>query len=137
MPTLQRSIGLLLTLAAASAVADEPLSALGLWRVDQAQSEPIYDRSLARLEFGPDGKLSGHTGCKPMIGTYSLTGSQLHVGPVRTGTARCNPLQLEQEDRILTALEAAASARVRPDGLLELRDADGRGVLRGTRFQEP
>ena len=137
MHTSRRSTVLLLALAALPAAADEPLSPLGLWRVDQAQSEPIYDRSQARLEFGPDGKLSGHTGCKPMIGTYSLTGSQLRVGPVRTGTARCNPLQLEQEDRILTALEAAASARVRPDGLLELRDADGRGVLRGTRFQQP
>jgi heat shock protein HslJ len=134
MRTLQRSMSLLLAVAALPVAADEPLSPLGLWRVDQAQSEPIYDRSQARLEFGPQGKLSGHTGCKPMIATYSLVGSQLHVGPVRTGSARCSPLQLEQEDRILTALEVAASARVRPDGLLELRDADGRGVLRGTRF---
>jgi len=129
-----RSMGLLLALAAGLAAAEEPLSPLGLWRVDQAQSEPIYDRALARLDFGAEGQLSGHTGCKPLIATYSLEGGRLHIGPVRTGSARCSPLQLEQEDRILTALENAASARVRPDGLLELRDADGRGVLRGTRF---
>jgi hypothetical protein len=47
----------------------------------------------------------------------------------------CAQLQLEQEDRILTALELAVSARVRDDGLLELRDADGRGLLRATRFE--
>jgi heat shock protein HslJ len=45
----------------------------------------------------------------------------------------CPELQREQEDRVLTALEWAATARVRADGILELRDADGRGVLRATR----
>ncbi len=49
----------------------------------------------------------------------------------------CSRLLLEQEDRILTALELAATARVRPDGLLELRDAEGRGVLRAVRADLP
>ena len=70
-----------------------------------------------------------------MIATYTLDAGRLRVGPVRTGTARCNAQQLDQEDRILTALEQAASVRVRDDGLLELRDSEGRGVLRGTRFE--
>ena len=53
-----RSMGLLLALAAGLAAAEEPLSPLGLWRVDQAQSEPIYDRALARLEaLGPRRKI--------------------------------------------------------------------------------
>jgi heat shock protein HslJ len=51
-----------------------------------------------------------------------------------TTQAQCGELQLQQEDRILTALEHVVSARVRDDGLLELRDADGRGLLRATRF---
>jgi heat shock protein HslJ len=129
-----RPFGLALLLLAMSASAQTADSPMGAWRIEQAQREPLLDRSQARLSFGADGQLTGHTGCKPMIASYSLEGSQLRVGPVRTGSARCSPLQLEQEDRILTALENAASARVRPDGLLELRDADGRGVLRGTRF---
>ena len=58
------------------------------------------------------------------------------IGPIATTRMACGPLLLEQEDRILTALEIAATARVRPDGLLELRDADGRGVLRATRAPE-
>ena len=45
----------------------------------------------------------------------------------------CPELQREQEDRILSALELAATARVRDDGLLEIRDAEGRGLLRATR----
>lgn len=121
--------------AAALAQAAPALEVRGPWRIDQAQSEPIIDRSSARLDFGAEGRLTGHTSCKPLIAEYKLDGARLQVGPVRTGTARCSRQQLEQEDRILTALEAAASARVRPDGLLELRDADGRGVLRGTRLE--
>ncbi len=125
-----------LALGAASCfAAGPPASPLGLWRVDQAQREPIYDRALARLDFGAEGRLTGHTGCKPLIASYSLDSGRLQIGPVRTGSARCSPQQLEQEDRILTALELATSARVRDDGLLELRDADGRGVLRGSRFE--
>ena len=126
----------LTALVAAAATAEEPVSTFGLWRIDQAQREPIYDRTQARLEFGAEGRLTGHTGCKPMIATYTLEGGgKLRVGPVRTGSARCNAQQLEQEDRILTALESVVSARVRDDGLLELRDTDGRGVLRGSRFE--
>jgi len=108
---------------------------LGLWRIEQARSEPILDKRRARIEFGADGKLSGHTSCNSMSGPYTLQGSVLKVGPIVTTRMACAQLQMEQEDRILTALELAVSARVRSDGLLELRDADGRGLLRATRFE--
>jgi heat shock protein HslJ len=110
-------------------------SVLGLWRIEQARSEPILDKRRARIDFGPDGRLTGHTSCNTMNGSYTLEGGMLKVGPVATTRMACAQLQMEQEDRILTALELAISARVRDDGLLELRDADGRGLLRATRFE--
>ena len=94
----------------------------------------MLDQRLARLDFNADGRLTGHTSCNPLQGTWRLDGDRLTLGPVTTGRAACRPLLLEQEDRVLTALEASATARVRDDGLLELRDADGRGVLRATRL---
>ncbi len=107
----------------------------GLWRIEQARSEPILDKRRARLDFGADGTLTGHTSCNTMTASYTLDGNALKVGPVVTTRLACAALQLEQEDRILTALELTVSAKVRDDGLLELRDADGRGLLRGTRFE--
>lgn len=107
----------------------------GLWRVDQARIEPIIDRREARLDFGRDGVLTGHTSCNTLRATYTLDGSKLAIGPIVTTRRACGPLQMEQEDRILSALEIATSARVRDDGLLELREVEGRGVLRGTRFK--
>jgi heat shock protein HslJ len=108
----------------------------GAWVIEQARTEPILDKRRARLLFGRDGQLLGHTSCNSMRGSFTLTGDALKVGPIVTTRMACGPLLLEQEDRILTALEIAATARVRPDGLLELRDADGRGVLRATRAPE-
>lgn len=108
----------------------------GTWVIEQARTEPILDKRRARLVLGRDGRLSGHTSCNAMSGSFTLQGDVLKVGPIATTRMACGPLLLEQEDRILTALEIAATARVRPDGLLELRDADGRGVLRATRASE-
>ncbi len=126
--------GVLMAVAwAAPAVAADTVP--GLWRIEQARSEPMLDKRRARIDFGADGKLTGHTSCNTMTASYTLEGSSLKVGPVITTRMACAQLQMEQEDRILTALELAVSARVRDDGLLELRDADGRGLLRGTRFE--
>lgn len=111
----------------------------GAWRIDQAQREPILDRSRARIVFGADGQMTGDTSCGPMRASYSLKEHALKLGPVSSErNGPCRQLGLEQEDRILTGLEQAVSARVRPDdGLLELRDAEGRGVLRASRVEAP
>jgi heat shock protein HslJ len=118
----------------ATPTAPPPGEVRGAWRIEQARTEPLLDRRQARLDFGADGRLSGHTSCNRLTATYRLDGDKLAVGPVATTRMACAPLQLEQEDRVLTALELACTARVRGDGLLELRDEDGRGVLRATRL---
>jgi heat shock protein HslJ len=109
----------------------------GLWRIEQARTEPIYDHSQARLDLRADGRLTGHTSCNALAADYTLDGDRLRIGTLTTSRSACSRLQLEQEDRILSALELATTARVRSDGLLELRDADGRGVLRATRLEAP
>ena len=106
----------------------------GPWRIEQARSEPLLDRRQARLDFGADGRLAGHTSCNTLRASYTLVGDALKIGPIATTRMACGQRELEQEDRVLTALELARTARVRPDGLLELRDEDGRGVLRATRL---
>ncbi|WP_341891832.1 META domain-containing protein [Variovorax sp. YR752] len=105
----------------------------GVWVIAQARSAPIIDKSRARLVLGRDGRVSGHDSCNPMKGTYTLQGDRIKFGPIATGRITCVELYGEQSDRILSALELAATARVRPDGLLEIRDADGSGLLRATR----
>lgn len=124
--------------AAAQDVAPAPAGQgiYGRWVIEQARAEPILDKRRARLVLGHDGKLGGHNSCNAMNGTFTLEGDRIRIGPVATTRMACPELLREQEDRILTALELAVTARVRPDGLLEIRDADGRGLLRATRSPE-
>lgn len=105
----------------------------GIWVIEQARTAPIVDKSRARLVLGRDGRVSGHDTCNPMKGNYTLQGDRIKFSPIATGRITCVELYGEQSDRILSALELAATARVRPDGLLEIRDAEGRGLLRATR----
>ena len=119
---------------AAPAPAPAANGVAGPWRIEQARSEPLLDRRQARLDFGADGRLAGHTSCNTLRATYTLVGDALKIGPIATTRMACAQRELEQEDRVLTALELARTARVRSDGLLELRDEDGRGVLRATRL---
>lgn len=124
-----------LSLIHSVAVAQTGAAVAGWWRIEQARSEPILDKRLARLSFGADGRLTGHTSCNELTATYALRGRELQVSAIAVGRNTCSQLQLEQEDRILTALELAASAAVRSDGLLELRDGEERGLLRATRLE--
>ena len=105
----------------------------GTWVIEQARSAPLLDKRRARLVLGRDGRLSGHNSCNAMNAAFTLADERISIGPIATTRMACGELLREQEDRVLTALELAATARVRPDGLLELRDAEGRGVLRATR----
>lgn len=109
----------------------------GTWVIEQARAEPILDKRRARLMLGRDGRLSGHNSCNAMNGSFTLEGDRIRIGPIATTRMACPELLREQEDRILTALELAVTARVRPDGLLEIRDVDGRGLLRATREPTP
>ena len=121
--------------ASASAAASPHASVRGAWKIVQARTEPILDQRNARLELGTDGRLGGHTSCNSMSATYTLDGSKIRVGAIVTSRMACSQAKLEQEDRILTALESAVTAIVRGDGLLEIRDSEGRGLLRAIRFE--
>jgi heat shock protein HslJ len=122
--------------AAAPRPAPVSLDVHGAWVIEQARSAPLLDKRRARLVLGRDGRLSGHGSCNAMSAAFTLAGERIGIGPIATTRMACGELLREQEDRVLTALELAATARVRPDGLLELRDAEGRGVLRATRVPE-
>lgn len=122
--------------AADASAALGPASAedvLGLWIIEQARSAPLVDKRSARLNFGPGGVLSGNGSCNAIMARYTLEGQTLKIGPVGTTRKACSDALLEQEDRVLTALERAARAAVPPHGFLTLWDADGAVLMRASR----
>jgi heat shock protein HslJ len=114
-------------------VAPDP-AVLGVWKIEQARAAPLLHKLNARLDFGPGGRLAGNGGCNGITSSYTLAGNRLTLGPLATTRKTCTDALMEQEDRVLTALERAVTARVPPHGLLELLDADGTVLLRGSRL---
>src|SRR5687767_11011553 len=99
--------------AAAPAAPPDP-AVLGLWKIEQARAAPLLHKLNARLDFAPDGRLAGNGGCNSITSAYTLQGSRLTLGPLATTRKTCSEVLMEQEDRVLTALERAVTARVPP-----------------------
>jgi heat shock protein HslJ len=65
---------LLLLVSGIAACATQPSPSrevTGVWRIEQARSEPLIDKRHARLVFEPDGRLGGHTSCNVLSASYS------------------------------------------------------------------
>jgi len=118
---------------AAPAAAPDP-KVLGAWRIEQARSAPLTDKRTARLDFGADGRLGGNASCNSFTASYTLAGDKLKIGPIGTTRKTCGEALMEQEDRVLSALERAARATVPPHGFLTIQDGEGAVLMRASRF---
>lgn len=100
------------------------------WRVAgynngrQAVVSVLADTQLS-LSFAADGRVSGSAGCNTFMGTYTVSGSSLKLGPAATTRKLCpHPGVMEQEQQFLKALESVATIRQEGDRA-ELRTGDG------------
>ncbi len=113
----------LLTYAAGSA---NPLE--GSWNVTgynngkTAVISPIAGTTLT-ADFGVD-TVSGSSGCNTYSGPYTLTGTDLKVGPLASTRKACEQAIMDQEAQFLTALQTPT--KVEPSGAtVTLRAANG------------
>lgn len=82
-------------------------------------AEGADPRSLPRLEFAREGRLTGYTGCNMMSGTWRLEAGEIRIGPIVATKRMCIGPEGEVERRFL----AATGGRVLREG--------GRLVLSG------
>lgn len=61
-------------------------------------------RTLPRLEFIREGRLSGYTGCNMLSGAWRMQGDEVRVGPLVTTKRFCVGEPGEVEKRFLAAL---------------------------------
>jgi heat shock protein HslJ len=82
--------------------------------------------SNVTAEFGSDGTLSGNSGCNTYSGAYTVTGSQITIGPLASTRMACaDPAGImEQETQFLAALQTAATYKIEST-TLELRTKNG------------
>jgi heat shock protein HslJ len=81
--------------------------------------------SKASITFGPDGTVSGNTGCNSFSGSYTIDGSSLEInGDVAATMMACEDASQQVETQFLTALSEVASWE-RNGQTVTLRDPAG------------
>ena len=70
-----------------------------------AESDP---RTIPRLEFVLEGRLSGYTGCNMLSGVWTMEGADIRIGALMTTKRLCIGPERETERRLLAALRDGA-----------------------------
>jgi heat shock protein HslJ len=81
-------------------------------------------RTLPRLEFIQEGRMSGFTGCNLLSGGWRMEGGEVRLGPIVTTKRFCVGPEGETERRMLAAL-GETSRVTREAGKLVLTAPDG------------
>jgi len=107
--------------APSSPAAATPSASLAGTRWIGAMPEDSDPRTIPRLEFVGQGRLSGYTGCNMLSGAWTMDGADVRIGALVTTKRLCLGPERETERRLLAALR---------DGARGHRDA-GRLVFTG------
>ncbi len=86
----------------------------------------------AQVRFGPDGQVSGTSGCNRFTGAFETGQGGLKLGPLARRRMACTRALDEQERAVFQVLGTVAGYEVAGD-ILMLRDASGATVMRLTR----
>ncbi|MDH4047369.1 MAG: META domain-containing protein [Gammaproteobacteria bacterium] len=95
------------------------------WQPLSIGGDPIAVGSAMRLQFGLDGKLTGHSGCNGFSGDYSRDAESVEIGPLGATRMACPDRETTLENRFFDALQRTVTAESRA-GRLILSDADGK-----------
>ena len=76
------------------------------------------------VQFRPDGKVGGSTGCNRFTGTYSQDGSALTIGTLAMTRRACLPEVMRRKERFLEILSKVRQIEAN-DFKLFLKAADG------------
>lgn len=115
---------------AALALGDEELAGCGgdpadlltghTWRLSEISGDTIGTQTEPTIEFHPDGRVSGRTGCNLFMGNFDLTGEALTFSGIGASMMACPDPLMTQENQILDAMEAVTRFDITSSGALEL-----------------
>ena len=109
---------------------------LAQYRSDAGLVDATQDAPVAMLRF-EGGDISGSAGCNRLMGSYTLDGDKLSIGPNLASTMMaCPPPLMAQEQAVTKALTQAMTYAL-GDKMLTLVDADGEPLLTFTAMEAP
>lgn len=107
------------------------------WRIEDIVGRPVLEHAPARFRIEADGRVSGRTGCNLFTGSVRIVGASIRFEGIATTRSTCPPAVMDQEQRLIQALEAARGFTIADDGRLHLqgeyepfllRASQGRGL---------
>ncbi|GAW34663.1 META domain protein [Roseovarius sp. A-2] len=101
----------------------------GVWQVTALGDAELIEPERLSLNFLNPGRVAGSSGCNRLIGGFTLTGEGLQFGAMGSTMMACHEPLMEQERRMLDALEQVTRFDVTADGALLLIGGEGGGVL--------
>jgi heat shock protein HslJ len=119
---------LLLTLALPLAgMETKPPSLAGTaWIVTAiAGDTPPPDRPVT-IEFGDDNRISGNSSCNRFMGSCTIDGDKITVGPLAGTRMFCGEELMAREQRFLDLLQTAQTWTLSPEGHLILQGEKGK-----------
>jgi len=101
----------------------------GGWRVIRLGDSLLPDGVTVTVEFGPDARVSGRSGCNRFTGRYMLSGEGLAFGTLAVTRMACPPARMETERRFLARLQNITRATPGEDGQLRLMAGDEQAMV--------
>lgn len=93
----------------------------------------VLEGTVLTASFAAEGTVSGSGGCKVFSGPFTANGGTVTVGPLAATQRAClEPDVMDQEQRLLAALESAATYSIEGPQL-EMRTAKDAIAVRFTR----
>ena len=106
------------------------------WWAEDIDGKGVIDTSHPTLHFLEVGRVAGDTGCNRYNGSVEISGASISFGPMAGTRKACAPSLMDQEMKFYQAIAKVVSWEVADTGLLHLKDADGKTVIRAWRVEE-
>lgn len=100
-----------------------------LWRITALGESELVDPERLSLNFLAPDRVAGSSGCNRVIGSFNLTGEGLQFGTMGSTMMACDDPLMEQERRMLDALEQVMRFDISEDGTLLLIGGPDDSVL--------
>jgi len=91
------------------------------WRIEDIVGRPVIEDAPAALHIEADGRISGRTGCNLFTGSMRVREKEIRFGSLATTRSICPPALMDQERRLLAALEAVRWFSIDERGFLHLK----------------
>ncbi len=84
----------------------------GGWRVKSIAGSPVPVGVTVTMEFGPDGRVSGRSGCNRYTGSFANAGDTLKFSQLAGTQMACPPPQMEVEQRFYSTVGEITGVRL-------------------------